>query len=91
MSNNVNSPIDISPDLLNSLPKYVDRKAGAKLITQNFFPTSHRTLEAWPLTWRHVNGKAIVETEELIACAVAKMNAAVPIRGGRSSFKSSQN
>jgi hypothetical protein len=42
------------------------------------------TLEAWPLTWRHVNGKAFCETAELFALAEAKLNAAPPVRGGRS-------
>ena len=49
-----------SPEYL-SLPKRVDRKTGAKLVTDRFFPVSHRSLEAWPLTWRHVNGKALVK------------------------------
>lgn len=64
-------------------PAQVDRKAGAALVTQHYFPVSHRTLEAWPLTWRHVNGKAVCETAELFALAEAKLNAAPPIRGGR--------
>jgi hypothetical protein len=53
------------------------------LLTHHFFPVSHRTLEAWPLTWRHVNGKALVETAELFAFAQSKLDAAAPIRGGR--------
>lgn len=70
------------PDL-TTLPRHVDRRTGAALVTQHFFPTSHRTLEAWPLTWRHVNGRALVETAELFALAQSKLDAAPPIRGGR--------
>jgi hypothetical protein len=66
-----------------SLPRRVDRKTGADLVTRFLFPVSHRTLEAWPLTWRRVNGKAVCETAELLAVAQAKLDAAAPIRGGR--------
>lgn len=66
-----------------NVPARVDRRAGAELITQHMFPVSSRSLEAWPLTWRHVNGKAVVETSELFAVAQAKLDAAPPIRGGR--------
>lgn len=67
----------------SDLPRRVDRRAAADLVTNRFFPVSHRTLEAAPLTWRHVNGKALVETTELFAWAEAKVAAATPIRGGR--------
>jgi hypothetical protein len=65
------------------LPARVDRGVGAVLVTQRYFPVSPRTLEAWPLTWRHVNGKAVCETAELFAVARAKLDAAPPVRGGR--------
>ncbi len=70
---------------VRSHPTRVDRRAGADLVTRHFFPVSHRTLEAWPLTWRHVNGKAVCETTELFAVARAMLDAAPPIRGGRRS------
>ena len=65
------------------LPARVDRGMGAGLVTMHFFPVSPRTLEAWPLTWQHVNGKAVCETAELFAVAQSKLDAAPPIRGGR--------
>ena len=65
------------------LPARVDRKVGAELVTRYFFPVSHRSIEAWPLAWRHVNGKALAETAELFAFAQSKLDAASPIRGGR--------
>jgi hypothetical protein len=66
------------------LPARVDRKVAAEIVTRFYFPISKRTLEAWPLTWRHLNGKAICETDELLAEAQSKLDAAVPYRGGRS-------
>lgn len=65
------------------LPVRVDRRTAAELVTQHFFPVSPRTVEAWPLTIRRVNGKATMETVELFAYAQAKLDAAPPIRGGR--------
>lgn len=74
----------MDPDL-RDLPRNVDRRRGAEIVTKYVFPVSHRTLEAWPLKIRHVNGKAIIETVELLAVARAKFDAAPPIRGGRRS------
>ena len=73
------------PDVpaFSEVPRRVDRKAGAELLTRYFFPVSARSLEIWPLTWRHVNGKAVCETAELFAVAQAKLDAAPPIRGGK--------
>ena len=65
------------------LPVRVDRKTAAALVTQHFFPVSPRTVEAWPLTIRRVNGRATMETAELFAFARAKVEAAPPIKGGR--------
>ena len=66
-----------------NLPVRVDRKRGATLVTERFFPISHRTLEKWPLTWRHVNGRATCETTELLAMAQARLDAAPPLLGGK--------
>lgn len=65
------------------LPARVDRRTGAALITQHFFPVSPRSLEAWPVVWQHVNGRAVGETAQLFAVAQAKLDAAPPVRGGR--------
>ncbi len=64
-------------------PVRVDRRTAADLVSRHYFPVSHRTVEAWPLVVRHVNGKATVETAELFAYAQEKLDAAPPIRGGR--------
>ena len=64
-------------------PVRVDRRTAADLVSRLFFPVSYRTVEAWPLVVRHVNGKATIETAELFAYAQAKLDAAPPIRGGR--------
>ena len=65
------------------LPVRVDRKRGAKLVTDRFFPVSSRTLEVWPLPWRHVNGKALCEVADLFAFAQAKLDAAASTQGGQ--------
>jgi hypothetical protein len=65
------------------LPARVDRRDGSTLVRRYYFPVSARTLEGWPLAVRRVNGKATVETAELLAVARAKLDAAPPIRGGR--------
>ena len=64
-------------------PRFIDRRRGAQLVSERYFPTSHRTLETWPLAWRHVNGRALCELDELFAVAEAKLAAAAPIGGGR--------
>lgn len=69
------------PDL-STLPRRVDRKTAAELVRHHFFPVSHRTLEAWPLSTRRVNGRALVETTELFAVAMEKLNEAPSIRAG---------
>ena len=70
-------------DLFKSnLPKRVDRKRGAALITHFHFPISARTLERWPLQWRRVNGRALVETSELLAEAQRRLNDAPSVMGG---------
>ncbi|WP_198374978.1 hypothetical protein [Neoroseomonas rubea] len=66
-----------------TLPRHVDRRVGAELVTRFFFPVSPRSLEVWPVAWRHVNGRALVATTELLALAAQKLAAAPPIRGGR--------
>lgn len=81
--NSVSTP-EIIPEGLykSSLPKRVDRKRGAALITHLHFPISARTLERWPLQWRRVNGRALVETSELLAEAQRRLNDAPAMMGG---------
>ncbi len=71
-------------ELLATLPVNTDRKTGADLITRYLFPISHRTLERWPLRWRHVNDRAITPTAELLREAYARLMAAPEVLGGRS-------
>lgn len=78
----------LSPDMTQA-PKRQDRKAAAAFVSHHYFKVSHRTLEAAPLTWRRVNGRALVETAELIAWAEAKLAAAPAVRGGRADFAKS--
>ncbi len=70
-------------EVLAAQPATVDRRSGADLITRHLFPVSHRSLEAWPLPTRHVNGKAVIQTSVLFELAYAKLAAAPIIMGGR--------
>ena len=65
------------------LPARVDRRTAAELVTKRYFRVSPRSLEAWPIAWRRVNGKAHCDVPELFAVAQAKLDAAPPVRGGR--------
>ena len=73
----------ITNDILGVLPARLDRRAGAALISQHLFPISPRTRERWPVTWRRINGKALVDTSELLAEAQRRVDIAPAIRGGQ--------
>ena len=68
--------MDLATFDLSTQPPLVDRKTGAELISRYGFPVSPRTLEAWPLDWYHVNGKALCQLAQLFAVAQAKLDAA---------------
>ncbi len=70
------------PDL-SAFPARMDRRRGAAFVTKHYFPVEARTLERWPLTWLHVNGKAVAATSEYAAVAEAKLAESTPIRGGK--------
>ncbi len=72
-------------EVLAQQPPNIDRRKGADLITRHLFPVSHRSLEAWPLPTRHVNGKAVIPTASLLEVAYAKLTAAPVIMGGKRS------
>ena len=69
-------------DLLQRYPKRMWRKPLAEAISHEFFPVSHRSLEAWPLSWQLVNGKAVTATRDAFIVAQAKLNAAPAMRSG---------
>ena len=69
---------------LHALPRRIDRRLAAQVVSDHFFPVSPRTLERWPLTWRRINGRALADTEELLAEAQRRVDAASAIRGGQS-------
>jgi hypothetical protein len=78
-------------DVLKTLPARVTRRYGADLVFQHILPVSHRTLEAWPLPTRHVNGKALIETATLFEIAYAKLAAAPVVMSGRRTTASYQS
>ena len=65
----------------DNLPVRMDRHTAAAVITHLYFPIRPRSLEKWPVTWLIVNGKAVAETEEILAHAAKKLANAVPLRG----------
>ena len=83
------SPAEVAPfppwleDVLSRLPMNVNRRRGAQEVSQNLFPVSPRTLEAWPLPMRRINGQAIVSTRVLFAVAYEKYLAAPVVMVGR--------
>jgi hypothetical protein len=75
----------IKPEAVDTagLPPYADRRTLARIISERLFPISYRTLEAWPLPVRHVNGRAVMETKAVLAFAASKLAEAPIIMGGR--------
>ena len=67
--------------IVGRFPVRVGRRVAAEIVTNNFFPVSHRTLERWPLKWRRVNGRALVATSDLLAEAQRRVDEAPEIRG----------
>ncbi len=65
-----------------ALPVNVDRRQGAALIAQRYFPVSLLTLERWPLAWRRVNNRAVTSTADLLAEAQRRFDAAPVTRTG---------
>ncbi|WP_323034138.1 hypothetical protein [Pararhodobacter sp.] len=61
---------------LSAYPRFVDRKTGAQIITENFFPVAARSLERWTVPVRHLNGKAVMATSDLLEEAQRRFDAA---------------
>ena len=72
-----------SPPELAALPRRVDRRTAAAIVTRFMFPVSHRTIERWGLPVRYVNGYALYETSDVIAAAESRLAESTPIRAGR--------
>ncbi len=73
--------------MLADLPVRVTRREAASLVSRFFFPTSHRTIERWPLRWRYIAGRSLVDTRELFAYAADRVAAAPAVKGGRQPAK----
>jgi hypothetical protein len=70
------------PDV-TKLPSRVTRQTAAMLITRYFFPTSHRSLESWPVAVVYVNGKALAPPADWFAEARRRLESAPKVMGGR--------
>ena len=79
MIKNTNENIEIET---RTLPVRIDRRLAAEIVSDRFFPISHRTLERWPLTWRRLNGRALVDTDELLAEARRRVEDSAATKGG---------
>jgi hypothetical protein len=67
-------------DLLSTHPAKIDRQAGADLVTKLVFPTSAKTVKAWPLPWEYPNGRAIAPPASYLAYALLKTRRVSPNR-----------
>ena len=65
-----------SPTDFTALPRHVDRRTAAEIVSRHYFPINSRTLERWPLTWRMINGRGVCETSALIGLAQEMLDAA---------------
>jgi hypothetical protein len=66
--------------VLETAPRYSDRRGLADLLTRLFGPTSHRTLEERPYVWQIHNGRAVTETRPAVEAEYARFIAAPKYR-----------
>jgi hypothetical protein len=59
-------------EVIAKMPAKVDRKDGAKLVTEHLFPTSPKTVKSWPLPWECPNGRALAPPAAYLAYALLK-------------------
>lgn len=65
-------------------PPRVDRRMAAELLAYRFgIIASPRSLEAWPIATRHVNGRAMLETATVLAHGQRMLDGSASIRSGR--------
>jgi len=85
MARTAKKPITDTLPAAPELPRYSTRAQFAEIHARLYTPISPRTLETWPIAWRTVNGRAVAETQVLLAEAERRFNAAPVIMGGRKS------
>jgi hypothetical protein len=59
-------------DVIDAMPKKIDRPDGADLVTKYVFPTTAKTVKSWPLPWECPNGKALAPPAAYLAYALLK-------------------
>jgi hypothetical protein len=74
-------------EILESLPAYPDRRTAARVWTKRVHPLSPRTLEAWPLQTRRLNGRACLAAQEFVEYGFRRLLEAPAIQGGRRGTK----
>jgi hypothetical protein len=70
-------------ELLAKYPPRVTRVHAAEIVCENCFEVSPRTIESWPIRRVLVNGRAHLQTREVLEHAFAKLRAAPVVMGGR--------
>jgi hypothetical protein len=59
-------------DVVDAMPAWIDRRDGAALVTKHVFPTTVKTIKAWPLPWTCPNGRALAPPATYLAYALLK-------------------
>jgi hypothetical protein len=78
-------PDDLKPlfeRVMQDLPAFPDRHKYAAVWREHVHEQSHRSLEAWPLPTRKLNGRACFEAREAVEYGFRRLLEAPKIRGG---------
>ena len=63
----------------HQLPRRVDKRLGAELVSRFFFPVAPRYLQKWPVPYRVMGRRSIYEVADLFEEAERRLNDA-PLR-----------
>jgi hypothetical protein len=64
--------------LLADAPAFLDRTLGVKFISAAILPTSAKRMEKWPLAWKLVSNRCVIQTELLVQHALWLLHEARP-------------
>lgn len=65
---------------MSEVPRFIDRRTAAALVSARLFPVSNRTIERWPLATRRIHGRALLDREEVFAYAETLIQKAQPVK-----------
>jgi hypothetical protein len=72
---------DLFQEILEEAPVFLDRRAGAELLSAKLFPVSHRAIANWGLPTRRACGRAVFPTLALLEAAFLKLASPVVVCG----------